>query len=70
MIIATWVLAALTILGTYLNIKCKWQSFLIWCFTNMWWLIYNFAIGEYAQAFMFFMFLLSSMYGLVKWIDK
>lgn len=65
--ILSWVLASVSIFGMVLNInKNKW-CFGVFAVTNFSWLVYFIYIKEYAPAFLQFVFLLSSFWGLWKW---
>ena len=47
---ATWLLAVVSLVGTYLNIKKQKACFIIWGVTNALWVLYDFSIGAIAQA--------------------
>lgn len=55
-----------TILNTYRN---KWgQAF--WCVSNLYWVVYDFKMGAYAQGFLFFVYFLLSVKGMLVWSKK
>ena len=53
--------------GVILNVKRKWQGFLLCLVSNGWWFWHNITIGEYCQAVLFAVFWLLSLYGIYKW---
>lgn len=66
----TWILAALSLAGVWLNIKKKSTCFMIWCVTNASWTIYDFSINAYAQSALFFVYTVLAIYGLYEWKYK
>lgn len=66
----TWLLAALSLVGVWLNIKKKSTCFIIWLATNASWTIYDFSIGAYAQSVLFFIYTILAVYGLYEWKYK
>jgi len=66
----TWLMAALSILGVWLNIKKHPICFVIWTVTNTAWMLVDFGSGLYAQAALFAAYLLLSIYGLSQWTKK
>lgn len=65
-----WIIAAIAIAGTILNIKKQRSGFVLWTVSNSHWLIHNIKIGEYAQAVIFAVFLALSIYGFFAWGKK
>jgi len=63
----TWVIAALSVIGTILNIQKDRRGFILWALTNAFWLIHNIAIREYAQAALFTMYFCLAVLGLRAW---
>ena len=63
----TWLIAFIAIMGVWLNIKKRWQCFVLWLISNGWWMLHNMRIGEYAQAVVFFVMFMFSIYGAYKW---
>lgn len=57
----------LSLIGVVLNIKKRKECFLVWGFTNFVWMVYDFRIGAKEQAFLFFVYFLLAIYGLVEW---
>ena len=66
----TWLLAALSLAGVWLNIKKNSSCFIIWLITNASWTIYDFSIGAYAQSALFFIYTILAIYGLYEWKYK
>ena len=62
-----WFVALIALVGLVLNIKGKFYCFVLWSFSNTWWLIHNLNGAEYAQAALFGAFLVFSIYGLFAW---
>ena len=60
----------IAITGVVLNVRRKWQCFLFWGVSNLWWLIHNICIGEYAQAVLFGVFFLLCLYGAIEWESR
>lgn len=60
--IATWILAALSLLATILNIRRDHRCFGIWIVTNASWAAIDFHKGIYAQAA-----LMAVYFGLAVW---
>jgi len=62
-----WTLTALSILGTWLNIKKKTSCWLVWAVANIGWVV-SFAIkGMAAEATLFLVYLGLSIYGWFQW---
>jgi Nicotinamide mononucleotide transporter len=64
---ATWVLAVISLIGTYLNIKKLRVCFLIWGFTNALWVLYDSLIGAFAQAALMLSYFLLAIHGFYEW---
>jgi len=70
MIIASWVMAIMSATGVVLNIyKNKW-CFVLWGITNLFWTIFDFIIGAYAQSALFAFYFGLAIWGLIKWSRK
>lgn len=57
----------ISLMGVWLNIKKKKEGFLIWIVSNILWIIYNCMHKSYIQAFLFLVFVGTSIYGYIKW---
>ena len=64
----TWIITIFSIIGVILNIYKSKYGFVIWIFTNLSWMIYDFYKGIYSQAFLFFIYFILAIFGCVKWI--
>lgn len=62
-----WIMAAMALAGTILNIKKQKYGFAFWIVSNGYWCIHNILIQEYAQAFLYFIFFLLAIWGLISW---
>jgi nicotinamide riboside transporter PnuC len=63
----SWLLTILSITGVILNTyKNKW-CFVIWLITNISWSLYNLYHKMYSQSFLFFVYFMLAIYGLIKW---
>lgn len=69
-VILTWIFSIISLLGTILNSNMNKYGNFIWIFTNMFWLIYDFSIGAYAQSLLYFIYFLLAIYGFIKWSMK
>jgi len=65
--IALWVLTALSVFGVVLNIHRIQLCFVVWSITNTSWAIIDFRAGLYQQSALFVLYLLLSLWGLIKW---
>ncbi len=64
---ATWLLAVVSLVGTYLNIKKQKICFVIWGFTNALWVLYDASIGAIAQAALMFSYFVLAVHGFYEW---
>ncbi len=64
----TWFVAIVALIGAYLNARTKVSGFVLWIFTNSFWVYHNINIGQYAQAMLYAAFLLTAVYGLFNWL--
>lgn len=63
----SWLIAVIAIIGVVLNARGKWHGFLFWLISNAWWCRHNIIIAEYAQAVVFGVFFVTSLYGIYHW---
>lgn len=63
----SWAVSGLALIGVVLNIYKRKECFIIWTFTNLFWFIYDYSIGAYAQSALFFVYFVLAIWGLVKW---
>jgi hypothetical protein len=64
---ATWALAVVSLIGTYLNIKKQKTCFIIWGFTNALWVLYDASMGAYAQAALMLSYFVLAVHGFYVW---
>ena len=64
---ATWLLAIVSLVGTYLNIKKQKICFVIWGFTNALWVLYDTSIEAYAQAALMLCYFVLAVHGFYEW---
>ena len=65
----TWALTLLSLIGVWLNIKKLKACFYIWTITNFGWMVIDYNAGVYAQAALFSIYLILSIYGIIKWSE-
>jgi nicotinamide riboside transporter PnuC len=63
----TIILTIASLIGVVLNIKRRRECFYIWAVTNLSWTIVDYHKGVPAQAFMFFVYFLLSVWGIWEW---
>jgi nicotinamide riboside transporter PnuC len=63
----TWLLTVLSVVGVVLNIRQNRACFVIWTFTNADWAWIDFRKGIYAQAALFSLYLVLSVWGIYRW---
>ncbi len=63
----TWPLAFLTVIGVVLNVKKHRSCFFIWSLTNIFWVIYNYSTGSYAQSAVFAVYFCLAIWGIIRW---
>ncbi len=65
--IITWLLTALSLWGVWLNIKKDKKCFYIWIIANFGWITVNIKANLYAQAALFAIYTVLSIYGIYEW---
>lgn len=63
----TWIVMVAALVGTWINIKQDHRCFYIWSVTNTFFCIYNASHEQYAQAFLFAVYFVLAVVGIVKW---
>ena len=63
-----WTLTGLSILGTFYNIQKKVAGWVIWTISNIGWVINFSRKGMVAEATLFSVYLVLSIYGIFKWM--
>ena len=62
-----YIIAAIAIAGTILNVKQKRAGFAIWCITNAYWIAHNISISEWAQAAIYTVNFALALWGFFRW---
>ena len=65
----TWILTALSIVGTVLNIRKKRSGFVLWAFCNFAWALVDFEAGLASQAALFGAYFVLALWGWVSWTN-
>jgi nicotinamide riboside transporter PnuC len=65
-----WIVTAVSVAATIMNIKKMQCCFTIWLFTNAAWCVYDYYIGAYAQSALFFVYVLLAVWGIYEWRTK
>lgn len=68
--IFTWVITALSLAGTVLNVKKNALCFWIWSVGNTAWLCYDLWVGLYSRAALDTVQLAFAIWGIVAWKNK
>lgn len=63
-------MAFIALIGLYLNLRGKWEGYLLWLFSNAYWCAYNCFNGDYVQSLLFAVFWILSLFGLCLWRKK
>jgi len=63
----TWLITTASIVGVVANIYKKPWCFAVWTCTNTAWMVIDFAAGLYAQTFLFAVYIVLAVWGLVRW---
>lgn len=65
-----WVMSAVALAGTVLNAEKVRAGFWFWLVSNLFWTIYDFQVGAYAQGTLFAVYTVLAIRGLVVWRQK
>jgi nicotinamide riboside transporter PnuC len=68
--IFTWTITVISITGVVFNIRQDRRCFLCWIASNTSWAVIDYQKGLFAQAFLFFVYLILSVWGLWEWRHK
>lgn len=63
----TYFFAIINVIGTVLNIKMSYWSFVLWTLCNVFWLIYDFITMQYARIITDTVNLVTSVWGMIEW---
>lgn len=70
MTIVTWILSAISIVGTLRNAMGKVDGFYIWIVSNLGWLVAEIILKQWAQVPMWIVYTILSVVGIVMWKKK
>ena len=68
--IGTWILTAVSLIGTVLNVKKIKYCFYIWTVSNILWLAYDIYTGLYSRAVLDAVHLAFAIWGIIVWNKK
>ena len=63
----SWIVTLFALVGVVLNIRKDNRCFILWICTNAYWAIYDWFLGAVAQATLFVIYFLLSIWGLWQW---
>jgi len=66
----TWIMTAVCLAGTVLNVKKKRLCFALWAIGNIAWLVYDAASGLYSRALLDAVQLIFAIWGYFEWKKK
>ena len=66
----SYIITAISIIATVANAFQKRWCFIVWLFTNLFWIIYDLWIGAYGQALLYVANFVICVIGLFKWKKK
>jgi hypothetical protein len=64
-----WIATTLSIFGTILNAYNLIICWYIWGLANILWIIWSYKKREYSQIFLWSIFLLTNIFGYIKWLN-
>ena len=65
--ILSWLAFAVSLIGSYLNIKKIHWCFVLWFLANIFWVVSDIMASLYAQAALNFVFAVVSVWGFFHW---
>ena len=65
--ILSWVFAVIAIVGAVLNARQSIKGFYLWLVSNTGFIVINFLIGMPAQATLFIVYNIITVYGIYQW---
>ena len=68
--IISWLITVLSLVGAIFNAKGNIWGFYIWVPANIAWVIYDFTIGQPAQASLFIAYTVITLFGIYAWRKK
>ncbi len=70
MMLFTWALTGLSLIGVVMNIRKMRACFAIWAVTNASWAVVDYNAGLYAQSTLFGVYFALSLWGIWEWRHK
>jgi nicotinamide riboside transporter PnuC len=64
-----WLVTAVAITGTVINVLKNPVCFILWCITNLYYVIHNLRAKNYQMALLFGVYLGLSVWGLISWLQ-
>lgn len=68
--IITIIVTLVSLTGTILNSQRNKWSQLLWVFSNLYWVVYDFKVGAYEQGLLFLAYFFLAVRGLIVWNKK
>lgn len=68
--IITIIVTLISLFGTILNSQRNKWSQVLWAFSNLYWVVYDFKIGAYEQGTLFLAYFILAIRGLIVWTKK
>ena len=66
----TWIITAISLIGTILNIKKNIACFYLWTIGNIAWLIFDLYSGLYSRTVLDIVQLVFAIWGIIAWNNK
>lgn len=66
----TWILAAMSLIGSFLNVKKKVACFYLWAIGEVFWFALDISNQTYGRAFLDLTQLSFALWGIKEWRDK
>lgn len=66
----TWLITAVCLIGTLLNVKKNVLCFYLWAVGNIAWLVYDLLTGLYSRAMLDAIQLAFAVWGIMEWSRK
>jgi hypothetical protein len=63
----SWIIVGISIMGVLLNIKKNKWGFVCWIISNAAWVVIDYRAGLHSQAFLFFIYFLLAIWGILAW---
>ncbi|WP_372966731.1 nicotinamide mononucleotide transporter [Marinobacter sp.] len=63
----TWLLVAVALIGTVLNVRKNRRGFVFWAISNLGLAVVNLGLGQWAQSVLFAVYLGLAVWGWLAW---